>query len=150
MTAVVDAGTGNDTVTTYSHATVSAGDGDDYVLTNDYSVVDGGAGNDTIQVGGSSTVTGGAGNDHIRVTGDNSTINFAKGDGNDVVRVDNRSESVDFSISGYSQNDVIVTRQYGKTIVNFKGSNDSLAFNLGSNGSARLSFADHSSVDIHA
>ncbi|MCK1513503.1 hypothetical protein IVB22_13180 [Bradyrhizobium sp. 190] len=55
------------------------------MLTNDYSVVDGGAGNDTIQVGGSSTVTGGAGNDHIRVTRDNPTINFAKGDGNDVV-----------------------------------------------------------------
>jgi Ca2+-binding RTX toxin-like protein len=129
---------------------VSAGDGDDHVLTNDYSVVDGGAGNDAIQVGGSSTVAGGAGNDLIRVTGDNSTINFAKGDGNDIVRVDNRSDSVDFSISGYSQDDVIVTRQYGYTVVNFKGSEDSLAFNLGSNGSARLSFADHTSLDISA
>ena len=127
--AVVDAGTGNDSVHTYSYATVSAGDGDDYVRTNDYSVVDGGAGNDAIWVGGSSTVTGGAGDDHIKVTGDNSTINFAKGDGNDVVRIDNGSDSVDFSISGYSLNDVIITQQFGRTTVNFKGSNDSLAFN---------------------
>src|SRR5437867_1390012 len=94
-------------------------------------------------VGGSSTVTGGAGDDYIKVTGDNSTINFAKGDGNDVVRVDNGSGSVDFSISGYSLNNVIVTQQYGRTTVNFKGSNDSLVFDHGSNGSARLSFADH-------
>ena len=90
------------------------------------------------------------GDDYIKATGDNSTINFAKGDGHDVVRVDNHSESVDFSISGYSPNDVTVTQRYGKTIVNFKGSNDSLVFNLGSNGSARLSFADHTSVDIRA
>ena len=103
-----------------------------------------------IWVGGSSTVTGGAGDDYIKVTGDNSTINFAKGDGNDVVRVDNGSGSVDFSISGYSLNNVIVTQQYGRTTVNFKGSNDSLVFDHGSNGSARLSFADHTSVDIHA
>jgi Ca2+-binding RTX toxin-like protein len=144
--AVVDAGTGNDSVHTYSYAVVSAGDGDDHVRTNDYSVVDGGAGDDIIQVGGYSTVTGGAGDDHIKVTGDNSTINFAKGDGNDLVRIDNGSDSVDFAISGYSLNDVIVTQQFGRTTVNFKGSNDSLAFN----GSARLSFADHTSVDISA
>jgi hypothetical protein len=52
--------------------------------------------------------------------------------------------------SGYSQNDVIVTQQPGRTTVSFKGSNDSLVFNLGSDGSARLSFADHTSVDIRA
>jgi hypothetical protein len=119
------------------------------VWTQDYSVVDAGAGNDMIQVGGSSTVTGGAGDDYIKVTGDDTTINFAKGDGSDVVRVDNGS-SVDLSISGYSLNDVVVTQQYGRTTVNFRGSNDSLVFDHGSSGSARLSFADHSSVDIRA
>jgi Ca2+-binding RTX toxin-like protein len=129
---------------------VSAGDGDDHVWTHDCSVIDGGAGNDMIWVGGSSTVTGGAGDDYISVAGDNSTINLAKGDGNDVVRVDNGSDSVDFSISGYSLNDAIVTQQHGKTTVRFKGSNDSLVFNLGSNGSARLNFADRTSVDIRA
>jgi Ca2+-binding RTX toxin-like protein len=129
---------------------VSAGDGDDHVWTHDCSVIDGGAGNDMIWVGGSSTVTGGAGDDYISVAGDNSTINFAKGDGNDVVRVDNGSDSVDFSISGYSLSDVIVTQQHGKTTVRFKGSNDSLVFNLGSNGSARLNFADRTGVDIRA
>jgi hypothetical protein len=82
----------------------------------------------------------------INVTGDNSTISFAKGDGNDVVWVDNGSGSVDLSITGYSLNDVIVTQQFGRTTINFKGSNDSLAFN----GSARLSFADRTSVDISA
>jgi hypothetical protein len=120
------------------------------VLTSDHFVVGGGAGDDAIQVGGSSRVTGGAGNDRISVTGDGTTINFAKGDGNDVVSVDNSSDSVDFSINGYSLNDVVVTHRYGKTIVNFKGSDDSLTFNLGSNGSARLSFADHSSLGIRA
>jgi hypothetical protein len=65
----------------------------------------------------------------------------AKGDG---------SDSVDFSISGYSQDDVIVTQQPGRTTVSFKGSGDSLVFDHGSNGSARLSFADHTSVDIRA
>jgi hypothetical protein len=84
-------------------------------------------------------VTAGTGDDYIKVTGDKSTINFAKGDGNDVVRVDNGSGSVDFSISGYSLDDVIVTQQYGRTTINFKGSNDSLVFDHGSNGSARLS-----------
>ena len=54
--------------------------------------------------------------------------------------------NVDLAISGYSLNDVIVTQQLGRTTVNFKGSGDSLVFN----GSARLSFADHTSVDIHA
>ena len=123
----------------------------DDVMDNIFTLlVNGGNGNDAIQVGGSSTVTGGAGNDVIRVTGDNSTINFARGDGNDVIRVDNRSDSVDFSISGYSQNDVVVTRQRGNITVNFKGSDDSLVFNLGSNGSSRLTFADHTSLDIRA
>jgi hypothetical protein len=117
---------------------VSTGDGDDHVWTHGYSVVDGGAGDDMIWVGGSSTVSGGAGDDYIKVTGDNSTINFAKGDGNDVVRIDNGSDSLDLSISGYSQEDVIVTQQYGRTTINFKGSNDSLAFDHGRNGSVRL------------
>jgi hypothetical protein len=127
---------------------VSAGDGDDHVQTNDHSVVDGGGGDDTIQVRGSSTVTGGAGNDSISVTGDGTTINFAKGDGNDIVSLNNHS--VDFTISGYSLNDVVVTQQAGKAIVNFKGSDDSLTFDLGGIGSARLSFADSASVDIKA
>ena len=118
------------------------------MLTNDHSVVDAGAGDDAIQVRGSSTVTGGTGNDSIRVTGDGTTINFANGDGNDVIDLDNHT--VDFAINGYSLNDVIITQQSGKTIVNFKGSGDSLTFNLGGAGSARLSFADSASVDIKA
>jgi len=126
---------------------IISGASDDSILVHaSNATVDAGAGNDVIWVGGSSTVTGGAGDDYINVTGDNSTINFAKGDGNDLVRIDNGSASVDFAISGYSLNDVIITQQFGRTTVNFKGSNDSLAFN----GSARLSFADHSSVDISA
>lgn len=94
-------------------------------------------------------MTGGAGDDYIKVTGDKSTINFAKGVGNDVVWIDNGSDSVDLSISGYSLNDAIVAQQH-RTTVNFKDSNDSLVFDHGSNGSVRLSFADHASVDIRA
>src|SRR6185369_18041250 len=111
---------------------------------------DAGAGDDVVQVGGYSSVTGGAGDDHIWVSGDNSTINFARGDGNDVVRVDNSSGSVNFSINGYSLDDVVITRQYGRTTLNFKGSNDSLVFDYGGNGSARLNFADNVSIDISA
>ena len=131
--ATIDAGAGNDVIDVEGQANIVAGEGDDFVRTY-----------------GHSTVTGGAGDDYIKVAGNNSTINFAKGDGNDVVRIDNGSDSVDLSISGYSQDDVIVTQRYGRTTINFKGSNDSLAFDHGRNGSVRLSFADHTSVDIHA
>lgn len=125
---------------------MSAGDGNDRVLTDDHSVVDAGAGDDAIQVRSSSTVTGGAGNVSVSVAGEGTTINFANGDGNDVIDVN--GHDVDFAISGYSLNDVIVTQQYGKAIVNFKGSGDSLTFNLGGAGSVRLSFSGSTSVDI--
>jgi Ca2+-binding RTX toxin-like protein len=118
------------------------------VQTDDHSVVDAGAGDDTIQVRSSSTVTGGAGNDSISVSGEGTTVNFAIGDGNDVI--DLNGHTVDFAINGYSLNDVIVTQQSGKAIVTFKGSGDSLTFDLGGAGSARLSFAGSASVDIKA
>ena len=116
------------------------------MLTDDHSVVDAGAGDDAIQVRSTSTVTGGAGNDSISVTGEGTTINFANGDGNDVIDVN--GHDVDFAISGYSLNDVIVTERYGQAIVNFKGSSDSLTFNLGGAGSVQLTFSDSASVDI--
>ena len=40
------------------------------------------------------------------------------------------SGSVNFSINGYSLDDVVITRQYGRTTLNFKGSNDSLVSDL--------------------
>jgi hypothetical protein len=73
---------------------------------------------------------------------------FSNGDANDVI--DLSGHTVDFAISGYSLNDVIITQQSGNTTVIFKGSGDSLTFNLGGAGSARLSFADSASVDIKA
>jgi len=127
---------------------VSAGDGNDRVLTDDHSAVDAGAGDDAIQVRGSSTVTGGAGDDTIRVTGEGTTINFANGDGNDVFDVN--GHNVDLAISGYSLDDVVLTQQYGQAVVNFKGSGDSLTFNLGGGGSVRLSFSGSTSVDTKA
>ena len=60
-------------------------------------------------------MTGGTGDDHIHITGDFPTINFARGDAHDSVQIDNGSDSVDFAISGYSLNDVIVTQQFGRT-----------------------------------
>jgi len=105
-------------------------------------------GDDAIQVRSTSVVTGGAGNDSISVTGEGTTINFANGDGNDVIDVN--GHDVDFAISGYSLNDVIVTERYGQAIVNFKGSSDSLTFNLGGAGSVQLTFSDSASVDIKA
>jgi hypothetical protein len=100
-----------------------------------------------IQVRSSSTVTGGAGDDSISVTGEGTTINFANGDGNDVIDVN--GHNVALAISGYSLNDVILTQQNGKAIVNFKGSGDSLTFDLGGAGSVQLSF-DGNSLDIKA
>ncbi len=146
--ATVDAGSGNDVVSTYSYAKVSAGDGNDRVLTDDHSVVDAGAGDDAIQVRSSSTVTGGAGNDSISVTGEGTTVNFANGDGSDVIDVN--GHDVALAISGYSLNDVVLTQQNGKAVVNFKGSSDSLTFDLGGAGSVQLSFSDSASVDIKA
>jgi hypothetical protein len=145
--AVVDAGSGDDSVRTYGHAVVSAGRGNDSVKTGDSSVVDGGEGDDFLQVGGHSSVTGGAGDDSIRVTGENVTVNFGKGDGHDVVK---GHDDVTVAITGYTKDDVIVTRGVGNTLVTFKGSDDSLVLDIDSWAAATLTFADGSSLDVDA
>lgn len=144
---VVDAGAGNDKVSTYGFATVSAGSGDDRVTTEDFSVVDGGQGNDVLQVGGHSTVSGGSGDDSIRIAGENTTVNFSKGDGHDVVKA---HDDVTVAITGYTKDDIVVTRGYSSTMVTFKGSDDSLLLDIDSWAGATLTFADGSSLAVDA
>ena len=145
--AVVDAGSGDDTVSTYGFAVVSAGSGDDRVTTGDSSNVDAGAGDDVLRVGGGSIVSGGTGDDSILITGGNTTVNFGKGDGHDVVKA---YEDVTVAISGYSMDDVIVTRGHGSTMVTFKGSDDSLLIDASNWTGATLTFADGDSLHIDA
>ena len=145
--AVVDAGDGDDTVRTYGFATVAAGDGNDLVMTGASSNVDGGAGNDFLQVGGGSVVSGGSGDDAIKITGENTTVNFGKGDGHDVVKA---HDDVTVAITGYTRDDVVVTRGYGSTMVTFKGSDDSLLLDIDSWAGAKLTFADGSSLQVEA
>jgi hypothetical protein len=145
--AVVDAGSGDDTVSTYGFAVISAGSGNDRVTTGDTSNVDGGAGDDVLRVGGGSIVSGGTGDDSIQITGGNTTVNFGKGDGHDVVKA---YEDVTVAISGYSRDDVIVTRGHGSTMVTFKDSDDSLLIDASNWTGATLTFADGGSLHVDA
>ncbi|MBR0061014.1 MAG: calcium-binding protein, partial [Selenomonadaceae bacterium] len=101
----IDGGNGNDSIlgrTTDNqdsadwamggYATLLGGDGNDYIdpfYTNN-STISGGAGNDTIiMMGANSTLNGGAGDDQISLgTSDsvNVRINYAAGDGNDLIQ----------------------------------------------------------------
>jgi Ca2+-binding RTX toxin-like protein len=126
---------------------VSAGSGDDRVTTGGFSNVDGGAGDDVILVGGGSIVSGGTGDDSIKITGGDTTVNFGKGDGHDVVKA---YEDVTVAITGYSMDDVILTRGHGSTMVTFKGSEDSLLIDASSWTGATLTFADGDSLHIDA
>jgi len=145
--AIVDAGAGDDTVSTYELANVSAGDGNDRVTAGSLSRVDGGAGDDFVRVGGGSSVSGGTGDDRIEITGDNTTVSFGKGDGHDVVK---SYEGVIVAISGYTKDDVVLTRGHGSTMVTFKGSDDSLLLDASSWSAATLTFADGSSLSVQA
>jgi hypothetical protein len=102
-------------------------------------------------VNANSTATGGTGNDTIRVLGDGSTVNFAKGDGQDSIwigKTDNTSwANTTVNISGYSADDATVTQNGTTFTVTFKGSDDSLAFQF-ERGSAHLAFEDGTSLDV--
>ena len=169
--AQVDGGAGNDEIRVNDHATVDAGDGDDLVvsrggstinggagndivlatansgghLTYGYNDIDGGEGDDYLQTTDNSTVRGGTGNDTIRLIGTGSTVNFAKGDGQDAILA---SEDFTLNIAGYSKDDVTVAAQGEALIVSFAGSEESISLNLSSGATARLAFEDGSSLDI--
>ncbi|MBR1805723.1 MAG: calcium-binding protein, partial [Selenomonadaceae bacterium] len=128
----IDGGAGNDSIigrttdTTDSsdwamggYATILGGDGNDYInpfYTNN-STIDGGSGNDTIiMMGADSTITGSTGNDQISLgTADsvNVWINYASGDGNDVINGFTENDTVSIGGAKYysvaSGNDLILT-----------------------------------------
>jgi hypothetical protein len=169
----VDAGDGNDEVRTYGYASVDAGTGNDLVVTHGYSTVQGDAGNDRlialdrsgdnlnqvghavlsggdgdddIQIGRNSVANGGTGNDTITLIREGSTVEFARGDGQDKIFA---ADDFALAISGYSKEDVNVTKQDGNLIVSFAGSNDTITINLPDEKVARLSFQDGSEMTIN-
>ena len=95
----IKAGNGNDSIysstnsdytvnSSYGYVTIDSGAGNDTINSNDpYVSVNGGAGNDSIEVSGwrHVTVRGGTGNDTITNVGDYNLIEYASGDGRDVV-----------------------------------------------------------------
>ncbi|TAH66428.1 MAG: hypothetical protein EWM45_11375 [Rhodopseudomonas palustris] len=176
--STVNAGDGNNRVSTYNHSTVTTGAGDDVVSTYGWSTVNAGDGNNRVSTYNHSTVTTGAGNDVIN-TGNTSTIFAGGGDdiittagwstvqggaGNDTIRVgtlsmvmfgrgDGRDEihvngRVTLQISGYSASDVTVTRDGDNAVLSFKGSEDSIILKLYAGSSATLKFTDQAALDI--
>jgi hypothetical protein len=160
--STVDAGDGDDVVVTLGNSTIKGGSGNDtLIVTNhrssdhtdfDNATVDGGDGDDYIQVNGNSTVSGGTGNDKIRILGDGTTVNFQKGDGQDTIGIGTTNirspANTTINISGYSADDVTLTRGDNGVSVEFKDSDDSLFLQF-EYGSARLSFDDGSSLDVN-
>jgi hypothetical protein len=168
----VTSGSGNDEVRVYDHANIDAGDGNDLVVAQGYSTIKGGAGNDVlldseytadpttifghsfldggegddyIQASINSTVSGGAGNDDIRLTNRGATVLFNKGDGHDMVTA---RESLTAKISGYSKDDLTITKNGDTSTVSFKGSDEGMTFNLVNGAVARLVFEDGSTMDV--
>lgn len=168
----VTAGDGNDEVRTSGHSVVDAGDGDDLVVTLGYSQVEGGEGNDTL-IGldysgdhydqkGYATISGGAGDDDIQIgrnsvarggTGDDivtlmregSTVEFARGDGQDKIFA---ADDFAMAISGYSASDVFVEKVDGNLVLSFAGAADRVTINLPDEKQLKLSFADGSEMTL--
>lgn len=170
----VAAGEGNDEVRTSGYSVVDAGNGDDLVVTLGYSQVDGGAGNDTlvavdhtadhtgdqaghailrggegdddIQIGRNSTANGGTGNDTITLAREGSTVEFTRGDGQDRIF---SADDFALAISGYSKDDVTLTKLDGNVVVSFAGSDDTITINLPDEKVAALSFSDGTEMTIN-
>lgn len=81
----LDGGTGNDWLSAGENAQIFGGDGDDEIYGRNNAMLDGGEGNDRIYAFRNALIQGGAGDDTIDVGGE-STILFARGDGNDTLQ----------------------------------------------------------------
>jgi hypothetical protein len=169
----VDAGTGDDEIRTSGYSVIDAGDGGDLVVTLGYSQVDGGAGNDTliavdtsadhvdqvghavlrggegdddIQIGRNSVASGGAGNDTITLMRWGSTVEFARGDGQDKVFA---AHDLTLDISGYGKGDVMLTKADGNLVVSFAGSDDSITINLPDDKIVRFTFDNGTEMAVN-
>ena len=175
----IDGGNGNDTilgVTTDTqdssdwamggYATIFGGNGNDYIdpfYTNN-STIDGGEGNDTINMmGANSTITGGEGDDKISLgTADsvNVRINYADGDGNDLIQGFTENDTLNISGAQYASlkngSDIILMVGDGRLTlkgavnldtVNIIGSYDEASDSIISNSDNRVSVAGTSAND---
>ena len=154
--ATVDAGAGNDEIAAMGGSNIKAGDGDDEVVVssdgNGLGVyggesVDGGAGNDYIQVGANADVTGGTGNDKIRLTEAGSTVNFAKGDGQDTIL---SRDSFTLKIGGYSKDQMVVDDRGDTMVISFKGSTDSMTLDMSKGMTVHVDFENGDKADLAA
>ena len=80
----LDGGTGNDWLSAGKNAQILGGEGDDQLFGRENALLDGGAGDDQLYAFQNALVQGGSGDDYIDV-GANSSILFARGDGNDTL-----------------------------------------------------------------
>ena len=132
----INAGAGNDFISNNSSSVkIDAGDGNDSIYSGygDSVTINAGAGNDFIgNSGWYTTINAGAGNDIISLGSHNSTTNslsviqYANGDGNDIIYGYNSDDTISISGGSYSKstvgNDVILTVGNGKiTLDNAKG-----------------------------
>ena len=108
-------GTGDDYIYTDDYATVDGGDGNDTIINSENSLLKGGKGNDLIidtnkSLNYSTTINGGAGIDTVSITGGNCIIEYASGDGNDLIYGFNELTTLNFKYDALSQsgNDVVV------------------------------------------
>ncbi|MBR1397932.1 MAG: calcium-binding protein, partial [Selenomonadaceae bacterium] len=119
----------NDTINNLgSNVTINAGVGDDSIYNEGYDSknisISGGAGNDTIMCRGDElTINGGTGDDTIRLfvpysSANNSVIQYANGDGKDIIYSYNSTDTIEIAGSSYttttSGNDVIISVGSGK------------------------------------
>ena len=135
--SVVNGDAGNDYIRNDGRdSTISGGDGNDTIdSSGNNSTISGGAGNDYIfsnylnyssSVSSSSyyvTLNGGKGDDIINFEGDNHILQYASGDGNDIVLGFNSKDTLHITKGSYktkvSGNDVIVT--VGDGVITLKG-----------------------------
>ncbi|MBR5913761.1 MAG: calcium-binding protein [Selenomonadaceae bacterium] len=120
----ISGGTGDDTIYNYcDNVTISGGDGNDRIYNNSSKkvTINGGTGDDYISNNGDKvTISGGTGDDTISlsISASLSFIEYAKGDGNDLVQGFQDSDTLIISGTTYSTaksgSDVIVTAGSGK------------------------------------
>lgn len=131
----VSGGSGNDVIS--GSGNVSGGTGDDII--NASGVVNGDEGNDTIT--GAGIISGGTGNDMITIKmglnfggygGDASIVRYNRGDGHDIVNVENNDTILDMSSISKEEVDVVETFNektgYRELSVTMKDGSGSITF----------------------
>jgi Ca2+-binding RTX toxin-like protein len=139
----IKGGTGNDTISGYG--TVSGGEGDDIISGS--GLIKGDAGNDIINAVG--IINGGTGNDIINListirldnySGSANIIQYAKGDGHDIVNIANQDTILDMRSISKDEVDIIESINentgYKELTVNMKDGSGSVTFISNNNNDA--------------